>query len=254
MDFIKSNINITVNRKTYSIYYSYKKDSTFQDLLEYFAFLCPSLNICQCFHFKTANSGDQILNISKAYKISDFTNYLKNLTLYKNEAKCQHSVQNFLIYSKLSVITEFQKFIEKLQKEIGNKNKTISDKDKEIEELKKKNQLLVQVINGDPEKIKILKDFGVNDKSLVPNGRSLAINEKNNEIIVEQNIKKSIFTNFYDVIIHIDSIKDINKGWQIEMSQNAKKNYKNFKIQKLLKIGVIGNANKGKSFLLFENI
>ena len=250
MDFTKSNISITVNRKTYSIYYSYKKDSTFQDLLEYFAFLCPSLNICQCFHFKTANSGDQILNISKAYKISDFTNYLNNLTLYKNEAKCQHSVQNFLIYSKLSVISEFQKFIEKLQKEIGNKNKTINDKDKEIEELKKKNQLLVQVINGDPEKIKILKDFGVNDKNLVPNGRSLAINEKNNEIIVEQNIKKPIFTNFYDVIVHIDSIKDINKGWQIEMSQNAKKNYKNFKTQKLLKIGVIGNVNKGKSFLL----
>jgi len=50
--------------------------------------------------------------------------------------------------------------------------------------------------------------------------------------------------------VHIDSIKDINKGWKIEMSQNAKKNYKNFKTQKLLKIGVIGNANKGKSFLL----
>ena len=75
-----------------------------------------------------------------------------------------------MIYSKLSVITEFQKFIEKLQKEIGIKNKTISDKDKEIEELKKKNQLLVQVINGEPEKIKTLKDFGVNDKNLVPNG------------------------------------------------------------------------------------
>ena len=34
------------------------------------------------------------------------------------------------------------------------------------------------------------------------------------------------------------------------MSQNAKKNYKNFKSKSVLKIGVIGNANKGKSFLL----
>ena len=85
MNFTKSNINITVNKKTFSIYYSYKKDSTFQDLLEYFAFLCPSLNVCQCFHFKVVNSGDQILNISKAYKISDYSSYLNNLTLYKIE-------------------------------------------------------------------------------------------------------------------------------------------------------------------------
>ena len=173
MNFTKSNINITVNKKTFSIYYSYKKDSTFQDLLEYFAFLCPSLNVCQCFHFKVVNSGDQILNISKAYKISDYSSYLNNLTLYKIEAKCQHSDQNLFIYSKLAVITEYQKYIEKLQKEIGNKNKTLTDKDKEIEELKKKNKLLIQVINGDPEKIKILKDLGVKDKNLVPNGRTL---------------------------------------------------------------------------------
>ena len=250
MNFTKSNINITVNKKTFSIYYSYKKDSTFQDLLEYFAFLCPSLNVCQCFHFKVVNSGDQILNISKAYKISDYSSYLNNLTLYKIEAKCQHSDQNLFVYSKLEVITEFQKYIEKLQKEIGNKNKKITDKDNEIEELKKKNKLLIQVINGDPEKIKILKDLGVKDKNLVPNGRTLAINEKNNEIIIEQNDKKPQFINFYDVIVHIDSIKDINKGWKIEMSQNAKKNYKDFKSKSVLKIGVIGNANKGKPFLL----
>ena len=56
--------------------------------------------------------------------------------------------------------------------------------------------------------------------------------------------------NFYDVIVHIDSIKDINKGWKIEMNEDGKKNYNNFKNEKNLKIGVIGNANKGKSFLL----
>ena len=47
--------------------------------------------------------------------------------------------------------------------------------------------------------------------------------KKNNEIIIEQNDKKPQFINFYDVIVHIDSIKDINKGWKIEMSQNAKR-------------------------------
>ena len=34
------------------------------------------------------------------------------------------------------------------------------------------------------------------------------------------------------------------------MSENAKKNYENFKKEENLKVGIIGNANKGKSFLL----
>ena len=52
------------------------------------------------------------------------------------------------------------------------------------------------------------------------------------------------------MIVHIDSIKDINKGWQIEMSQNFEQNYQKYKNYKVIKIGVIGNANTGKSFIL----
>ena len=58
------------------------------------------------------------------------------------------------------------------------------------------------------------------------------------------------FIDFYDVIVHIDSIKDINKGWKIEMNQKGKENYQNHQNEKVIKIGVIGNANKGKSFIL----
>ena len=58
------------------------------------------------------------------------------------------------------------------------------------------------------------------------------------------------FIDFYDVIVHIDSIKDINKGWKIEMNQKGKQNYQNHKSEKVIKIGVIGNANTGKSFIL----
>ena len=48
----------------------------------------------------------------------------------------------------------------------------------------------------------------------------------------------------------IKSIKDISEGWNIKMSKRAKENYENFKNEKIIKIGVIGNSNKGKSFLL----
>ena len=55
---------------------------------------------------------------------------------------------------------------------------------------------------------------------------------------------------FYDVIVPIHSIKDIIKGWHIKITENLKKDYKNKINDKLLKIGIIGNSNKGKSFIL----
>ena len=55
---------------------------------------------------------------------------------------------------------------------------------------------------------------------------------------------------YYDAIVHIDSIKNINKGWKIEMNERGKNNIEKFKNEKIVKIGVIGEANKGKTFLL----
>ena len=55
---------------------------------------------------------------------------------------------------------------------------------------------------------------------------------------------------FYDVIVDIQSIKDIIKGWNVIFSERFK-NYKEIFINdKVLKIGIIGNSNKGKSFIL----
>ena len=55
---------------------------------------------------------------------------------------------------------------------------------------------------------------------------------------------------YYDAIVHIDSIKNINKGWKIEMNERGKNNIEKFKNEKIVKIGVIGEANKSKTFLL----
>ena len=93
------------------------------------------------------------------------------------------------------------------------------------------------------------------------------ISEKNKEIEqykikinrIEKDISQSVFLkkpifgkqiDYYDVIVHINSVKEINKGWKIEMSERGKKNYEYFKNENVLKLGVIGNANKGKSFFL----
>ena len=59
------------------------------------------------------------------------------------------------------------------------------------------------------------------------------------------------FEDFYDIIIDINSIKNVNKeGWKVKFNEKGLENYKKYKGQDLITIGVIGNSNKGKSFLL----
>ena len=51
MEFEKLKINLSVNNLEYIFYYSCNKDTTFNDLLEYFSYLVPYLNVCKCYQF-----------------------------------------------------------------------------------------------------------------------------------------------------------------------------------------------------------
>ena len=77
----------------------------------------------------------------------------------------------------------------------------------------------------------------------------IKVDNKTGQIIGNRNEKIDTI-NFYDVIINIKSIKSIKDGWKIKMSKRAEENYKSFQEDKVIKIGVIGNSNKGKSFIL----
>ena len=74
-------------------------------------------------------------------------------------------------------------------------------------------------------------------------------NKKNNIPTPLKKIYKS-FEDFYDVVIDIKSIKDIKEGWKIKMNERGKNNYNSHKDENEIKIGIIGNSNKGKSFIL----
>ncbi len=58
------------------------------------------------------------------------------------------------------------------------------------------------------------------------------------------------FIDFYDIILKINSIRDILNGWTIEFSEKGKESYEKMKTKDFLKVGVAGIGNKGKSFLL----
>ena len=63
--------------------------------------------------------------------------------------------------------------------------------------------------------------------------------------------KKIKLEEFYDIVININSIKNVNKeGWKVKFNQNGLEKYNKHKNKDLITIGVIGNNNKGKSFLL----
>ena len=125
---------------------------------------------------------------------------------------------------------------------------------------KKKNEcaekdikVLKYAVKGDFATMNKLKEEGL-DKNLKPKN-ILKIDTKTNKIKGNKNeyIRENgevIFENFYDIVIDIKSVKDINKGWKIKMSDKGKNNYEKYKEEKVLKIGVIGNANKGKSYIL----
>ena len=73
MDFEKRKIIITLNDKEYCFYYSCSNDATFQNLLEFFASLVPTLNICQCYQFyKAKDKKSNNLQIAHNSKIVEY--------------------------------------------------------------------------------------------------------------------------------------------------------------------------------------
>ncbi len=120
----------------------------------------------------------------------------------------------------------------------------------------------INLINSWPDKKchceSILKDnYRKTKKQIIYNFagiNTIKIDPKTNQIIGKDNKMIINSTDFYDIVIDIKSIKDINIGWNIKMSKRAEENYKSFLKDKVLKIGVIGNSNKGKSFLNYIQI
>ena len=73
---------------------------------------------------------------------------------------------------------------------------------------------------------------------------------ENNLLINKPVYDNKKFIDFYDIILQINSIRDVLNGWKIEFSEKGKDYYEKMKVKNFLKIGVAGVGNKGKSFLL----
>ena len=66
-----------------------------------------------------------------------------------------------------------------------------------------------------------------------------------------KDLKDPLPENFYDIIIDVNSIRRLNKdGWKVRFNEEGLKRYEKYKDEKLITIGVIGNFQVGKSFIL----
>ena len=209
-NFEKLKIDLSINNLEYKFYYSCNQNTTFSDLLEYFSSLVPYLDVCKCYKFLA--SKDKKNSKEKKFNIPHQSKIEEFKDFLDNIIIAKE--KDICVHNKLNLLSYSKNDL------IHYFQKIISEKNKEIEKYKLKNKSLEEKLS----KIIIIRQSPDEDN------------------------KKQI--NFYDIIVHIDSVKDINKGWKIEMNEKGKRNYDEFKNKNILKIGVIGNANKGKSHLL----
>ena len=270
MNFEKRKIFFNLDGLEYSFYYACNSNTTFYDLLEFLIFLIPSLNLCQCYQFQAnkdkKKSDEQCFTISETSKVEQYVDYLNVLRLKKSKHNCNHAYRAYLIHSKKAIINHYQKSIGNLKE---SKDKEIESLKNEINNLKNEINNLKNEINSQKNEIDSLKkeNNSLKNERNIQKNQINSLKKENNSLKNDRNIQKNeidglkskvtfsqpkdtIPIDFYDAIVHINSIKDINKGWEIEMSEKGKQNYLKYKNENIIKIGVIGNANKGKSFIL----
>ena len=133
------------------------------------------------------------------------------------------------------VAKQFPDFIKEYDRLVTDNKKrieTIDNLKKEISELKK----IIDELNKEKNKKNNLGKSIEEIKSLYNDESQLYENKKAED--------------FYDVIIKINSIQNLAQGWDISMAEKGKENYEKYKNEPIIRIGVIGNENKGKSTIL----
>ena len=165
---------------------------------------------------------------------------------YKNNANYNISSHKPEIKQMDDGVTKLQFKLEEKDKEINKiKNECISKiqyLNKEIDSYKKQVDNLNLILSSSPEKISELIKYNLISKVEINNQKSII-----DEFMPKYDGQDPL--NFYDIIVDINSIKKFDKGWNIYKSKKKIK-MSQFIEENSIKIGVVGNGNKGKSFLL----
>ena len=172
----------------------------------------------------------------------------------KNEKIQDISKENQKLNMNLDQINADKNELEKNCKLKEEELNNLTDINKKLKDdnsnLINENNSLRLALEENPDTIRRMHDMGYLQNITISQNSTQIDRETNKLKTLPNQITKEELKNFYDVIIHVTSIKHISKGWKIEMTEKGKKNFNDYKVKPLLKIGVIGNSNKGKSFIL----
>ena len=247
-------VNTVIIKEDFS-FYDYDSNSTIGHLKEYFltAFGHKYSNCCKCvlsLYYTEKKDYSLLLNDDNEKKLSE-SKYDKLYLIKVNKlCDCELKMYNeYMNMNKFDLITKIKKLEEDNQKSKRNYEDLEAFNNKvnlENLELKRK----IDELSHDNRKLKKVEEF----------------NNFENHYLEE---------NFYDIVININSITSVStEGWnvkfnpkllekfkeQIKMKKEQEKKQKEEKEkdnneeqeeeQKTITIGVLGNNNKGKSFLL----
>ena len=173
--------------------------------------------------FFCSEANDNLNAKLKDYFPNGKINIIIHLDIYNKKCDCGFTKLKQL--SKREIYEMYNEKIKNLKKLFDRQNSELKQKLKDSEET-------IQAI------------FDNNNNNNTPTGENFIRLESIDYF------KHKKFEDFYDVIIDIKSIKDINKGWNIKMNKNGEMRFNEYKNKKALVIGIIGNSNKGKSFFL----
>ena len=214
-------------------FFDYNSTATIGYLKEYFlTTFGQKYHFCKClFSLYQKISGVfvdgkyQLLSNDHKKNLSEFG--ISEFYLIKTNANCDceykmyteyMNMEKFDIIAKLKTLETYNI---NQENQIDNLKKANNTKKSQIEVLEKENKELKKEI----EKLKKIEEI--------------------------KNYKKSKFEDFYDIVIDINSIKSVNKeGWKVKFNDKGLEKFNQHKDQELIILGVIGNNNKGKSFLL----
>ena len=224
-----SNVQIKEDFK----FYDYNSSATIGYLKEYFlSTFGQKYKYCKClFSLYKKNSSmfgpDKYKFLSNDHKKRLNEYDVQEFYLIKTNALCDCE---YKMYTKYIIMEKFDIIAKLKDLDLQNKKNEI-----EIEKLKKSNE----------------KKNSANDKLNKENSKLKNEIEKLKKVEELRNYKTSKFEDFYDIIIDINSIKSVNtEGWKVKFDQKGLDKYNKYKDTELIIISVIGNNNKGKSFLL----
>lgn len=191
----------------------------------------------------------------------------QNNCLKQDKEKLEGEKKN-LIKDKEKLEKMKNELLEEKEKFEGE-NKDLLNKNKEYENNEISLKKNIDTLNGEKKSlIKQLEDqrkefennLNISKSNLNNLEKELNIlKEKNKElnsyikILDKTEEKQKLGKNpldFYDIIVNINSMQNIKNGWEVKINENGKKIIDSEEKNKKLVIGVMGNRNKGKSFLL----